>query len=238
MRKLVFVLLMFLTLSINAQEISAVKFMGIPVDGKKSTMISKLKEKGFRYDYSNDCLYGEFNGNDVILFIHTNNNKVWRVAVVDDIVSDNETNIRIRYNKLLGQFENNSNYVEPLGCSNNKIGNDENISYEIIVNKKRYESYFVQIPTNEEIYELYSNKKYLNNWIDSEYTRESLDSLYYISKDEAEFNERIMNSFYIVHRLHAYCSNLVWFTIYESEGKYALIIYYENNENEANGEDL
>lgn len=48
MRKLVFALLMLFTLSLNAQEIEKVfQFMGIPIDGPKSEMISKLEEKGF-----------------------------------------------------------------------------------------------------------------------------------------------------------------------------------------------
>ena len=50
MRKLVFTLLMLLTLSLNAQEKEVIKFMGIPVDGTKSEMIAKLEEKGFSPD--------------------------------------------------------------------------------------------------------------------------------------------------------------------------------------------
>ena len=41
-------LLMLLTLSLNAQDNdSIIKFMGIPIDGPKSEMISKLEDKGF-----------------------------------------------------------------------------------------------------------------------------------------------------------------------------------------------
>ena len=46
MRKLAFTLLMFLTLSLNAQD-NVMKFMGIPIDGSKSEMIDKLMGKGF-----------------------------------------------------------------------------------------------------------------------------------------------------------------------------------------------
>ena len=46
MRKLAFTLLMFLTLSLNAQD-KVMKFMGIPIDGSKSEMIDKLMGKGF-----------------------------------------------------------------------------------------------------------------------------------------------------------------------------------------------
>lgn len=48
MRRLAFTLLMLLTLSLSAQENdNVICFMGIPVDGSKSEMISKLEKKGF-----------------------------------------------------------------------------------------------------------------------------------------------------------------------------------------------
>lgn len=47
MRKIAITLLMFLTLSLNAQENEVLQFMGIPIDGPKSEMISKLEKKGF-----------------------------------------------------------------------------------------------------------------------------------------------------------------------------------------------
>ncbi len=48
MRKIAFTLLMFMTLSLNAQiNDNIMKFMGIPIDGPKSEMIDKLIEKGF-----------------------------------------------------------------------------------------------------------------------------------------------------------------------------------------------
>ena len=71
MKKLIFTLLMFLTLSLNAQEL-VVKFLGFPVDGSKSDMISNLKQKGFTYDKEYDLLDGYFNGDHVHVYISTN----------------------------------------------------------------------------------------------------------------------------------------------------------------------
>lgn len=130
------------TIALFAQEEKDVtKFLGIPVDGYKSEMISKLKAKGFT-STSNDknVLEGEFNGQDVELHVVTNNNKVYRIMVVDkNPVS--ETNIRIRFNNLLNQFENNSKYI---GYSNKPIPEDEDLSYEISVKNKRYQASFYQ----------------------------------------------------------------------------------------------
>ena len=64
------------------------EFLGIPVDGPKSSMIQKLKAKGFRYNQRLDCLTGEFNSSKVNISIATNKNKFWRIVVMDDFVSD------------------------------------------------------------------------------------------------------------------------------------------------------
>ena len=130
------------TIALFAQEKKDVtKFLGIPVDGYKSEMISKLKAKGFTStSYDKNVLEGEFNGQDVELHVVTNNNKVYRIMVADkNYVS--ETSIRIRFNNLLNQFENNSKYI---GDSNKPISEDEDLGYEIIVKGKRYEATFYQ----------------------------------------------------------------------------------------------
>ena len=98
MRKIVFALLMLLNLSISAQEI--VKFMGIPIDGNKTEMISQLKEHGFTYDEEQDCLHGTFNGELVDANIYTYNNRVGRIKV-SLAKSVNEIEVKVKYNKLL-----------------------------------------------------------------------------------------------------------------------------------------
>lgn len=130
------------TIALSAQEKKDVtKFLGIPVDGYKSEMISKLKAKGFTStSRDKNILEGEFNGKDVELHVVTNNNKVYRIAVVDKNYTT-ETSIRIRFNTLISQFENNSKYI---GFGNKTISEDENLSYEISVNDKRYEAIFYQ----------------------------------------------------------------------------------------------
>ena len=74
------------------------QFLDIPVDGYKPEMLQKIKSKGFTVNRNKeDILNGEFNGTDVNIIIATNNNKVWRVAVLDANSTD-ETNIKIRFN--------------------------------------------------------------------------------------------------------------------------------------------
>ncbi len=107
-------------------------------------MIRQLKAKGFRnVPYTDDILEGEFNGSNVYVSVATNNNKVWRIAVVDAIPSD-ERNIQIKFNRLCEQFENNPKYVSFVSIQDYTIPDDEDISYQMLVNNKRYEAAFYQ----------------------------------------------------------------------------------------------
>lgn len=131
------------TIATNAQEVT--KFLGIPVDGTRSEMVRKLKAKGFTTAYVSEefgeLLKGEFNGNMVDIMIQTNSNKVKRIIVSSDGLS--ETNVKIRYNNLVYQFYNNTKYIHS-DSDNFIIPNDEDISYELTVNKKNYQATFFQ----------------------------------------------------------------------------------------------
>lgn len=141
MRKLITLIAMIvLAAGLHAQK-DVTKFLGIPVDGTKSAMIQKLKAKGFTYNQKEDLLEGEFNGEKVFIAVLTNNNKVWRIAVIEKKNRD-EAQIRIRFNNLLSQFENNSKYASHE--SNAMLEENEDISYGITVKKKQYAAYFFQ----------------------------------------------------------------------------------------------
>ena len=86
--------LLMLSVALHAQK-EVTKSLGIPVDGSKSSMIQKLKNKGFVYDPSADYLEGEFNGRRVNVYVVTNNNKVCRIMVCDKNTYD-EGQIKIR----------------------------------------------------------------------------------------------------------------------------------------------
>ena len=135
MRRIAFILLMFLTLSLNAQ----VKFLGIPVDGPKSEMIPKLTQKGYIYNIYRDYLMGEFNGSEVKIKVKEYNGKVGRI-IVEDSSPSNEIDIIIRYNNLIDQFERNEKYVG----ENEKINNKANINSEMYKNHKRFEAVYYQ----------------------------------------------------------------------------------------------
>lgn len=143
MKKLLIVLLVSVYSVMSfAQEKDVTKFLGIPVDGTKSEMIAKLKAKGFvSSSHDKEVLEGEFNGNDVRIYVATNNRKVWRIGLADKNTIG-ETDIRIRFNNLCRQFMNNDKYYAL--SDDQTIPDDEDISYNMNVKNKRYDAYFFQ----------------------------------------------------------------------------------------------
>ena len=135
------VVLLTMAITTFAQEKDVTKFLGIPVDGTKAEMIAKLKEKGFTSSaYDREILEGEFNGQDVNLYVVTNNNKVYRIMVCD-LNQKEESDIRIRFNNLCQQFQNNPKYI---ATDDYTIPADEDISYNISVRDKRYQASYYQ----------------------------------------------------------------------------------------------
>ena len=143
MKKLLLFIL-FISAAMGANAQNTIKFLGIPVDGTKREMISKLEAKGYEYDSYDDYLTGEFNGQDVMIKVQTVNNIVWRIAVADDS-GVNETNIKIRFNNLFDQFSNNGKYICVQG---DKLSDNDDISYEMSVNNKRFDAYFIPKDTS------------------------------------------------------------------------------------------
>jgi len=215
------VLLIVPTVS-NAQK-DITQFLDIPVDGFKPEMIEKLKSKGFTVNReSEDILHGEFNGIDVNILIGTHNNKVWRIAVADAYPT-NETNIKIRFNNLIQQFVNSKRYMaeEDSTIVKYAIPEDEDISYEITTNNKRYDAIFYQ-----------KSVKY------DSLTKET-ELLF--AKDSLNEKESERGSDLIVKLGMASVDSLykpVWFMIKENYGEYRIVLYYENEYNKANGEEL
>ena len=136
-------LLFLLSLAAFAQERYVTHFLGIPVDGSKTEMLRKLREKGFRTSKIGD-LEGEFNGRAVRLFVATNRDRVCRIAL-EDAAPSSKTGIKIRFNELCRQFKNNPKYMSFGAITGDpSIPDDEDVSYEITVNDKRYEAGFYQ----------------------------------------------------------------------------------------------
>ena len=228
MKKLIFSLLAtLLTLSLYAQN-DVTTFLGIPVDGFKSEMRQKLIAKGFtpKKVGTNEYLEGEFNGTDVHIYIATNNNKVYRIMVCDANTQD-EANIKIRFNKLVNQFENNKRYT---ALDQYTISDTEDISYEMLVHKKNFDALFYQNPDMEKVDTLALQNK-IREQLLKKYKPEQLENPTEEMNQEAQAIAMSIGMDMIFKKP-------VWFRICEHYGKYFITIFYDNEYNHANGEDL
>lgn len=223
-RILSIVFTLVISISLFAQK-DVTKFMGIPVDGFKSAMIKKLKEKGFVSSISDkSILTGEFNGTQVNVHIATNNNKVCRIMLCD-INQVGETDIKIRFNRLCQQFQNNSNYIS---INDFTIADDEDISYELTVNNKRYEAVFYQKPSTIDSTEI-AHK--LQAYILEKYTPQELEN-------PSEETQKDIYKKSLEYTTDIIVKKPVWFMISEYLGMYYITMFYDNEYNRANGEDL
>ena len=204
-------MLLISSLFIYAQQ-DVTKFLGIPVDGSKSEMIQKLKAKGYTSSpLDKDVLVGEFNGADVNIHVVTNNNKVYRIMICD-VNNIDERAIQIRFNRLCEQFVNNSKYSS-LPLEEYMIPDDEDISYEITVHKKRYEAVFYQK----------TDETFMAKQIEAafpQYTKEQL------ANPSEELRAEIVN--FVTQYIS---KKAVWFMINERLGKYCITMYYDNEYN-------
>ncbi len=219
MKKLLSItMLLISSLFIYAQQ-DVTKFLGIPVDGSKSEMIQKLKAKGYTSSpLDKDVLVGEFNGADVNIHVVTNNNKVYRIMICD-VNNIDERAIQIRFNRLCEQFVNNSKYSS-LPLEEYMIPDDEDISYEITVHKKRYEAVFYQK----------TDETFMAKQIEAAFPQFTKEQL---ANPSEELRAEIVN--FVTQYIS---KKAVWFMINERLGKYCITMYYDNEYNNANGEDL
>ena len=220
-----FMMALMLACTVHAQK-DVTTFLGIPVDGFKTQMKNKLIAKGFTPTKmtGQDFLDGQFNGYDVRLFICTNNNKVYRIMLVDAICQD-EARIKIRYNNLVNQFKNNKRYM----CFKDyEIPETEDISSQMLLYKKKYDACFYQKKEKNDSTALLN---YVRGELLKDYTEEQLDNL--PEELEKEIKDKAIS---ITFEMIAKKS--VWFTIFEYLNKYYIAMYYDNGYNKANGEDL
>jgi hypothetical protein len=125
----------------------------------------------------------------------------------------NEADIKIRYNKLVNQFQNNKKYFSST-LEDQYLDDDFDISYEMSVNNKRIQASFTQRLTEDEINALLNAQPEIKNY-------------------DQDFQK-------IVFEQAALESNTVWFMICKLDyrDEYWIALYYDNMNNAPNGDDL
>lgn len=237
---------------------NTLKFLGIPVDGTEQQMITSLRNKGFRYNAAQNYLSGEFNGENVDVLIHTNHNRVDRIYVSFPSTTS-ESDIRIKYNRLISQFDNNSKYTSFM-VTNEPIPSDEDISYEMSVNDKRYQAsyrymnpdidqdYIMRQMTDAVIAATPEDKveqvkaaleAYLNGSDEDRNSMVEQSSEMIKSLGETEWSpESLEVMLSVLKKMESLMTGEVWFMIHRNYGRYNIGMYYDNLANRANGEDL
>lgn len=229
MKRLLFIVLaMIATITSFAQQKDVTSFLGIPVDGTVSSMKQKLVSKGFvpKKVGTYEFLEGEFNGTDVNVHIRTNNNKVYRIMLADKNNVD-EAQIKIRFNNLVSQFENNKRYIPHDKFT---LSDEEDIFYEMTVHNKSYEALFYQVPNMEKADTLALQEKVRNELL-SKYTEAELKN------PSEEISKEITNTA-IKIGTEWMLMKPVWFKIARVNGEYYICMFYDNEYNRSHGEDL
>lgn len=205
-------------------ENDVTKFMGIPVDGTKQEMIQKLKAKGFKRSADDpDGLEGIFNGSNVHISVVTNGDKVRRIAVRNKY-SLGVRDVQIRFNNLCYQFEANDKYTPAKDINDFIISDEEDIEYEIAVHDKRYEATFYQVPNDSiQLREMAVAKLMSANKL----SNEDLNN-------PSKLTEALIRITEVLIRMN----KSVWFMINKLGGEYYIMLFYDNEYNNAHGEDL
>lgn len=231
MRKLLLLLLTTFICSTVIAQNDVTKFLGIPVDGSKTDMLRQLKAKGFKtHPYDNDVLQGEFNGRDVNVYVATTGNKVSRIMLTDENYCG-ETDIKIRFNTLCKQFKNNPNYIT---LEDYTISDDENFANNLKYKDKRYEAIFYQKPDESKLTEEYIQEQMLSI-LAKKYSQEELEN------PTDEIKKDIQETAF-EFAFDMFSMKPVWFMISKGEGlnygTYYISMFYDNEYNRANGQDL
>ena len=231
MRKIAFILLMLLTLSLNAQDNDEIiKFVGIPVDGTKSEMISKLKQKGFTFDNDANLFKGEFNGDKISGIIQTYKDKVFGIRFMYDVSGYSKTMVINRFNSLVLKYDTNEKYQSNIAFD--KITDDIDTyqidPYENIGNEMR----------NGKIYKAQYHYKYGKNLSDTtglvQYKKEMPEDL--ASFIESNYGDSGFEALYIRHKLE---QDVVQFYIIDmGYDEFNIMFDYYNRRNAPNDEDL
>ena len=223
--KLLIVFFALITPSLSYAQADVTKFLGIPIDGYKPEIIKKLKSKGFTVSpIKKEVLNGEFNGKKVNLNIGTHNNKVYRIMVTyDNHLSEGD--IKIMFNNLCQQFKSNKRY---LSLSDDMIPDEEDISYQMSINNKRFQAVFYQLP---ELSDSTTVSKDIETFIFERYTKEQL------ANESEDFQNELANRC-MEYLREKYSKKTVWFMINEQYGEYYITMFYDNLYNQASGDEL
>lgn len=213
MKKILFFIFIALTFNLNAN----VRFLDIPVDGSKKSVIRSLKSKGFSYNRKFDRLTGNLNGEYVNLYVLCNNRKkTWRIAIETSWSIDKEFIIN-RFNHIDDYF---SNCVPYYSCCSVIINSIKSHSYEIpqeaIID---FERVVCQNNTISDTTVVFPILRYYQFDMDT------------FLKKEHDISSKYSDMEYYTHIMDEVSNNLVSVILSENDDEYSIWVYYDNYNN-------
>ena len=195
-------------------------------------MRRKLISKGFvpRNFEGNEIFEGEFNGQDVDVHIKTYKDKVCRICVFDkNTVS--AASIKVRFNNLVYQFEHNRKYAV---TDSYTIPDDVDISYEMNVKNKKFEALYFQKDLTMQELEIDTLSFLTDEELQLRGVPDSIQAEYKFERDRLKLSKKIHDI--TIRTLEV--NRPVWFCISQYGGEYYISMYYDNEYNKPQGEDL
>ena len=230
MKKILGVILgLTITVQALAQDANTIKFLGIPVDGKKTEVIQQLRKKGFTYDMKEDFLTGVFNGKESNVRVSENHGKVDRIFVADANTCS-AAQIKVKFNNLIWQFRENDKYMEVE--ENTEIPANEDIGYEMLVHDKEYVASFYVNP----IYGWTDDEKDMLVENIARQVKARADSGQYGDLTSDDMEQLLRQG--VILKVLDMIQGQVWFKVAKFKSEYYICLYYDNLDNRPNGEDL
>lgn len=195
-------------------------FRGVPIGGSKEYVEEQLNALGYRRDFpAAEYLEGEFNGEDVKVYVHTHQGTVDRIKV--EFPYERDDVARVKYNNLISRFGRNEKFTS--------LVNIPRISAEIDdkkASKNLYDATYFQLTDGTNI----------SSWrteVNSKVVRTTGTTVDKISHEELE---ECLNG--MSPTLLSKVAGVVWVS-FESYGPlYRVVLYYDNLDNRPRGEDL
>ena len=143
---------------------------------------------------------------------------------------------------MLFDFENNKKYISKPFYKNEYIDKNEHVSYEMSINNKVYVACFHQIQSKEEVEkletEIFENYESVSSYLKSIFGESSEAMKTFSFLDDENLSKKEKADAVAALFGGDLTSNSVWFTIAERYGEFYILLYYDNENNRPNGEDL
>ena len=196
-------------------------FKGVLIDGTREQVESQLTKLGYHREYStDDYLCGEFNGEDVKVYVHTHQGLVDRIKV--EFPNEPDDVARIKYNNLVSRFERNEKFTSLVNVPKINAVIDRTK-----VSRNLYDATYFQLKEG-------TNTNTWRTGINSMLSKLAGTTADNISHEELE---EYLNGLPAANKSDI--AGIIWFSLERGVfSSFRIVLYYDNLNNRPKGEDL